>query len=491
MTPFTCLKLSACVALACSGITGAAYAQASADPVAPPAEVKPAPAVSPVEAKPVPVVINYRERPRFPFDPQRLQRKPALDGIISAGEWDPFYTIGDGPVTGSVYLNWDQDFLYVAARTDQAAWVVFDIDCNGDGWLRGADNLEITVAPLTVNKPQAVSVRLLDAASGKDTPVWNETVVNPASIAVAQQAAGSGAVVEMAIPKGIAGLQPRANATLGFRADFLPAASAPAPTQPYEPHLLLDVTLVESRAIGTPGVAPRLILDDSKVIPGQQMVATLELMNQTDAERHVRSVTWKGEGPAADILKSVREVSIPPLKGLKNLRLRYTTPLPETAIPGFYQLTGQAEMDDGRTVVATGSFSIVEPLSVQMSTEPEGITVMGPTQFKAFVTINSAVPGYCKGPVELQVPAGWEVKGRSKKDFVVERQDGQTRAMYYVTAPSSTPAGEYTLYATVSWRDKTYKVRKSITVGRLAGPSETPAPSTKSTDTTTTPPPAK
>lgn len=453
--------------------TGPAHA---AQPVAAPAQDAPAaPAVvAPAQAAVTP---NYRERPRFPLDPQRLKRRPTLDGVIGEGEWDPLYTLSTGAVTGPVYMNWDDEFLYVAARMDRPGWMALNVDASGDGWLRGADNLEVVVGPLSEAATPAITVRVLDAKSSRDAPIWNDRVVEPGSIQIVQKAAGAGQVIEMAIPAGVAGIAPRLNAQLGVRVDFLPAGVTVAATAPYEPHLLVDVTLVESRTVGVPGIAPRLTLEDAKVIPGQTLVANLDLMNQVDEERRLRSVSWQGDGAAADLLKTLREVTLPPIKGLKNLRLRYTSPIPETAVPGFYQLTVRAEMDDGRTVASTTSFQVTEAMQVQIAVEPPTVTVLGPTTFKVFVEVLSAVAGYAKANVELDAPAGWTVKGRTKKDFVAEREDRVTRPVFFVKAPSSTEAGEYMLHATVTWRGRTWKAHRSITVNRPSAPAASTAPS--------------
>ena len=80
--------------------------------------------------RPAVPTINYRERPRYPYDPQRLKRRPILDGRIADNEWDPLYTITDTAAKGTVYVNWDDDFLYVGAKVDQPSWIVFDLDCN-------------------------------------------------------------------------------------------------------------------------------------------------------------------------------------------------------------------------------------------------------------------------------------------------------------------------------------------------------------------------
>ena len=126
--------------LAMMCMAGTCFAQDAAAPKDP-AVVAAVPHVAQVEVPP----IKFRERPRYPADPQRLKRTPLIDGVLGDGEWDPFYTITDGPIKGTVYCNWDDNFLYLATRTEGAANVLFDLDLNGDGWLRGADNVELLI----------------------------------------------------------------------------------------------------------------------------------------------------------------------------------------------------------------------------------------------------------------------------------------------------------------------------------------------------------
>jgi hypothetical protein len=443
-----------------------------------------APATAPAQAAPqATVAINYRERPRYPYDPQRLKRRPILDGTIADNEWDPLYTIGDAAAKGTVYVNWDDDFLYVAARTDQPCWLVFDLDANADGWLRGADNLEVSVAPVGAEGMAPVTARILDAAGNKDAPMWNDHVVDPRSIQIVQKGAGGSYVTEMAIPKGIAGLALRQGATLSCRADLTPSTTAPAATAPYEPHLLLDVNLVEARTIGVAGLTPRLVLEDNKVIPGQQLRATLELMNQSEGPLHVRSVTWRGNTGADDLLRAERDPNVPDVPGLKTLKRKYSSKLPDGAVPGFYQVTGSAELENGKTVQSTASFSVVDPYKLQIVPEPDPVNVLGPTVVKFFVEIFSAVPGSAHGDVEIEVPAGWEVKGKTRKAFYVQREDSAIREPFYVTLPSNTPAGDYTVNATVYWQKKSWKTRYTVKVNRSTAPEVAPKPDAKPVET--------
>lgn len=412
------------------------------------------------------VVINYKERPRVPYDPQRLKLRPVLDGEIGATEWTPLFTVSEGPVTGTVYLNWDDDALYLAAKTAQPAWVVADIDANGDGWLRGADNLEVAISPVGSTGVAPLALRLLDAATNRDAPVWNETVVDPRQVQLIARQQGEGQVIEMAIPKGIAGLSPRAGALIGARVDCLPAGTVPVATAPYEPHLLLDLTLVEARASSVGGVVGKLALEDSELVPGQVFHATLNLTNQVDAARRIRSLTWNGVGPAGDYLKSLREVALPELKRLSTLRLRYASPLPETALPGHYQFTATAVLDDGSTVSSTASFSIEEPFTIQLDCDPPEVTVVGPTPIRLIVTVASAVPGFKRADVVLTQPPSWELKGKSKRSVNIHRENGVARTVYVATIPSAMQAGEYRVTAEVSWRGKTWTTHRVVKVSR-------------------------
>lgn len=422
------------------------------------------------------IAINYRERPRFPYDPQRLKMRPKLDGTIGENEWSPLYTVTSGPITGTIFQNWDDEYLYFAARLDAPGWVCINVDGNGDGWLRGTDNLEVCIGPPDAEGTPKVIARVLDASSGRDIPVWNDKVVDPKQIGLAVRTEGGSHVVEIALPKGIAGVNPRRNAALGLRVDLLPATAVPQATAPYEPHLLLDVTLVEAKSVGTTGITPRLVVPDTQVVPGQNFGATLELSNQLEADRPIRNVTWEGVGPAADVLRLVRDVAVPVLKGLKNLSLQYKAPIPMGTIPGFYQMAVTVKFDDGSTVSSNATFTVVEAVAVQFTSGLESITVLGPTPHTVYVDVENRWPGFMRGDIEIEVPQTWMVKGRAKKTYNIRNEDGKSRERFDIVIPSNTPPGEYTLHATVTWRNQTWKARQTLRVLRSDAPAPAAAP---------------
>jgi hypothetical protein len=437
------------------------------------------------QSQPVPSVaagINFRERPKYPTDPQRLRRTVQIDGVLSDGEWDPFYTVTDGPIKGTIYCNWDDNYLYLAARTDQPATILFDVDMGGDGWLRGADNLEVVVGSVQEGGSPALAARLLDASSSKDAPTWNDKSTDTKTFLIAGKVTAGTQFIELAIPKNTASLVLRPGANIGLRAEFLPPGppSAYTPTQPFEPHLLLDATLVDARIQAAAGINPALSLSDKKCIAGQKLFATLELLNQRDQPAPVRAVTWQGVGNSLNAVNTSRVVNVVPIPPMKTLKLKYDTLLPADLAPGSYTLAVTAELMDGRQVHSEATFAVVEPLQVQMASDPNPVDIVGPTKLMVNVDIYSAVPDHMRGDVELTVsPAGWEIKGNKKRGIYVDRQDRNTVAQYELKIPANTPAGDYPFAAEVTWRTRVWKVQCVAHVIRTEIPVAPANPGTK------------
>lgn len=422
-----------------------------------------------VQPPPDIATVNFRERPNFPANPQRLRRTVTIDGKIESGEWDVFYAAKNAAADkGTFYCNWDEDYLYLAVKSPTGS-LVFNIDTGGDGWLRSADNLEIVVGSVEEDKPVSVAVRLLDAANSKDTPVWKEDETGSKGLKIVAKMVGGEQTVEIAIPKGMGSLVPRNGANIGLRYEWLPPAEAAAykPTAPFEPHLLVDAALVISRVKPIAGVNPRLSLSDTKCTVGQTLYATFELLNQTDKIMPLKAVTWQGLGSSADALNMSREVNVPPIPSLKSWKRGYKTVLPADLAPGSYALTVTATTADGEQAIGEAAFTVVEPLQVQMGSSPEPVAIVGQTKLAIDVDIFSAVSEGTRGDVELvNIPAGWELKGSKKRGWSVDRQDARRVSRFNFLLPSTTPAGEYPVEAAVTWHGRTWRVKQTVKVVR-------------------------
>ncbi len=441
-------------------------------PVAPPDH----PAIAQPPGSGTAPTINLRERPKYATEPHRLRRTVQIDGVLSDGEWDPFYTVNDGPIKGTFYCNWDDNYLYLAARTDQPATILFDVDSGGDGWLRSADNLELVIGNVGETSGTQIVTRLLDAANSKDAPAWNDRVIDTKAILMASKITNGTQVVEVAIPKNMASLVLRSGATLGIRAEFMPPgpASSYVPTQPFEPHLLLDATLVDAVLQSVPGINPKLSISDNKCIAGQTLFATLELLNQTDSVIPIRNVSWSGQGNSVNAVNSIRDVNVPSLPSLKTLKLTYKTQLPTSLVPGTYSLLVSVDIGGGRLVQAAATFTVVEPIQAQISSDPQPVAILGPTKVNVLLDIFSAVPNSFNGDADLTLfPAGWELQGGAKRGVHIDREDAHKIIRYTFKLPSTTQAGDYPVEASVTWHGRSWKLRHSVQVVRTESTAPT------------------
>ena len=87
------------------------------------------------------------------------------------------------------------------------------------------------------------------------------------------------------------------------------------------------------------------------------------------------------------------------------------------------------------------------------------------------------MPGYARGGIELQAPAGWIVEGKQKKSFEATKEDASSREQFFVSLPANTATGDYLVHCTVSWKGKTWKALKTVHVTGGAPPA--PAPKAK------------
>ena len=101
---------------------------------------------------------------------------------------------------------------------------------------------------------------------------------------------------------------------------------------------------------------------------------------------------WTGAGSSANAVNTVREVAILPVGPMKRSKLKYKTALPADLPPGAYTLTVTAELDNGKQMNSSASFSVVEPLQPQIATLPDPVTVVGPTTFAVSVDVSTLLP---------------------------------------------------------------------------------------------------
>ncbi len=96
----------------------------------------------------------------YDYDYERHKKSPTIDGKMEEGEWDKFASTpnaitpnnsvefrerGRKPIPGAdytmqTYLNWDDNYLYIAAKAPFRFLMSPQLDCNVDGYFSGKDN---------------------------------------------------------------------------------------------------------------------------------------------------------------------------------------------------------------------------------------------------------------------------------------------------------------------------------------------------------------
>jgi hypothetical protein len=225
--------------------------------------------------------------------------------------------------------------------------------------------------------------------------------------------------------------------------------------------------LVEEQVVPAQGVLPKLVLDDIKLVPGQNLRAELHITS-TDDQVQLRAITWKGEGAAADVLRLLRDPNTGQLSPRKPLRVKYSSLIPANALPGFYQISAIIELEGGKSATATTGFQIVEPFALQLSSQPDPFAPTLSNKLRITLDITNAVNAYVRGDAELEVPAGWVVEGRKKKVFDAPHEDETVKTQFFVDVPTTTTPGEYTVHATVSWKGKSAQAHRIVHIGKMA-----------------------
>ena len=169
----------------------------------------------------------------YSYDYERKKKTPAIDGKLADGEWSEFqkspnpmfpmnrdlpYGAAYPPlqikdVQMTTYLNWDDNFMYVAAKAPYKFALGVELDCNGDGYFKGHDNIHTTVQiprdESTVNPddpfptPGVMVWNNLETVQQTGGPNWtNDYFDKRENIKWAWAKADDGSyVIELAIPK--------------------------------------------------------------------------------------------------------------------------------------------------------------------------------------------------------------------------------------------------------------------------------------------------
>ena len=419
------------------------------------------------------------------FEKQRIKRTPPLDPAVGLdGKWDTLYSVQDTGGPRTVYLDWDDTYLYLALEAPQPVEARFDLDLRDDGWLRGADNLSLVVTPpadgAAPDVLPALTAQRFDMAQNRDQPVWAASPVPASEIKVRSGRTQRGYYgVTLAIPRTEAmGLSRKPGDSFGIRVETAPKltpSAGEANLIPVRP--MLRVALADSVDATDSGLLVRVSVSGAREIaPGGEVKATLEIRNTSAATRRVGRLFLGGSLSDTDFVDEGKfaGVDIEPGKSVKrDIKSRVAPAAPTGAIV----LTGGADIEGVGTIASLTSFDKVEPYAIALEVEDKPVPPGGDygrdAVRSAKVVIRSHVNKRVTAVAHIQLPTGWKLinekdgkPGKIDRDIALTFDGDLKGAEYKFVVPVSAGQGAYPVGVTVEVGGQTYKASGSLIVAQ-------------------------
>ncbi len=348
----------------------------------------------------------------------RLAMSPNLNGVIEAEEWDPL--VGQDGAPG--FLQWEPGSLYVAGTVGADQIAKISLDLNGDGWLVGDDNLEITVAP-------EVSVRRLiqdvqEGARWQNEPLLAQMM----RVQTAPKEGGWGFELQWLA---LDAAQFAVGRELNVRIDTAPKDGAEV--QAFIPRRTVPVKLALDRASGLPeGMSWAPDHRVRTVIPGEQIKLRLTFLNKGEAQ--VGRVDLRTLGFAALFTGSTNS-PFPQFDNKKRAFVDYDARIAEGAPLGYTRLTAKIQRQDGQEATIESSYQITETVSITPKLKLEKGEAGTPRIIRGEVILRSNTPASQRGKMFFDLPQGWALRRGHDADFTIYRARGEAKMRVELVSP--------------------------------------------------------
>ncbi|MBC8141324.1 MAG: hypothetical protein H7Y38_07765 [Armatimonadetes bacterium] len=431
------------------------------------------------------------------FERDRIKRTPQLlpKTALSESRWDLLYIITEKAGRKTVYFDWDDNNIYLAWESPAPEPVRFDLDGASDGFLRGADNLQVQVeTPVTLD-PDAfstavsVTAELWDGAKNPNLPVRTPAPLPPSAIqAVAGRTVSGTYVVMVAIAKTeLVGLPRIAGREIGLRVESGAPAVAPtgATILSNRPFVRLRLADRVDAKEGNVRVSLKL-LGGKNVVAGDAVQAELQAKNEGATPVLLTRLFVRGSQASQPFVDAAALNSGVSLAPGKTIKLPLRSMISDTMPTGAHVLAGGAEWipDTGATnnvpvsVAALASFNRVEPFYTRLSQPKSPVLTsnergIGGTQ-TVVVTVGSRAIDAARAQVVLTLPLGWSLDGGDGVNRVVSLQGkGDERTLRFrMQIPAATAPGQYVIEARTAIDDATYTAAATITVAPAPPPKQ-------------------
>ncbi len=348
-------------------------------------------------------------------DPLRLALTPQLDGKIEETEWDALSDAGGN----QTWLQWEPGVLYSAMKLPVGKEMVASLDLAGDGWLVGADNLEIRMK----FDPSGLGVRarLLDATD-RNGPKWTELSNVSGVVTAIGSTDGINWNAELKLlPVTLTMFQ--LGDKIGVRFDAVNSTDEDPPA--FTPRKTALVNLTQDRSSSLPsGMTWNPQFGARSVVPGEGIKIRLNFTNSGSAVLKTIAMATIGYGQD-NVAASVQP--FPPFDRKGRSFVDYQTLVPPGARLGWRILKAKMTLDNMPDAEVATSYLISSPIQFDINL-PKSLEMQTGSQIiKGSVFLRSQSPKRLDGNFYLEAPEGWTVTNGGNSRFSIYHSRGSYR----------------------------------------------------------------
>ena len=388
----------------------------------------------------------------------RLAITPRLDGRLADEEWDRFAVV-DGVQT---YFQWEPGKLHGAASLPVGKDLVASFDTKGDGWMVGADNLEVRVswnmgAPvlkariLNVRDPRqpgiAGSLFIIDDLGPQK---WVEAKGFEEGSRVGASSNGTVWTVEFtAEDPGSKFLPTAAKAPFTLRMD--PVDTSAAPAEPNGARTMAPVSLMFDRATNLPeGMKWKPEYEALTVVPGDSNRIRLAF-NGSD-EMGIQRIEVRTEGLGREFALS-QTLPFPQFDAKGRAFVDYETPIGAKAPEGYRLVRGTLSDATGAWRLVQCSYHVAPLLEFDLPA-PRGLKSRPEEQkVRVSIYVRSNTRNRVDGVLKVEPPSGWEITSGPDPVVVIYHSRGSVRRVVDFKIPAGAQ-GSFPVKVTVKVGDR-------------------------------------
>lgn len=374
----------------------------------------------------------------FPVrQPLRLALTPQVDGRIEHEEWQALGNLEGG----EAFFQWEPGAIHIAATLPTDRALVVSLDLDGDGWLNGADNLEVVFR--SEDGEVRPSVRRLDNTP-REAPVWREEPILLRTMTFAAREGETTWTVEASLLDLGLGILPRDPVTIGVRMDAY--EFDPRPLAPYLPRSTTAVNLAFEQAIGMPEELRWNPDYRFRRVPlGEEL--PIRLSFDGNNELGLERIEMRCEG-LAERTTLMTALPFPPFDRRGRTFVDYRTRIADNSTKGW-RIMRATVTGRGEPIVLRTSFQVAPVAFTEVTLVRDSRDRQGDRFLRLSVYIGSNTGNRLNGVLRSEFPSGWRVSSGEDSNFIIYNARGFVRRVIEVEIPDDT-AGVFPVRLTIT-----------------------------------------